>query len=206
MKNEDIEILEDFSDNQLPNNNSSAPDLNQQAAPSSPAVESSPSPVQDLNVGIAEDLNANPTPVTPAETPAPVQPIESVSEFEKMVNEAPTVEAPVEQPAPVEPVAAPEPIAPAPNNQSYENGFIASDYAGDSNNDLVESNGENVEPKEDLTITAVYPNGFAVDQKEELENTQVIKPKKKKNADLPLIIIVGVLAITLVVLLIVFYL
>lgn len=183
MKNEDIEILEDFSDTQVPNNNSSVPDLSEQANPS-------------INQGVTqvEVMTPEPTPVAP------------MSEFDKMINEAAVPATPVEPPKP-EPVA-PAPSTPAPNLQSYETGFVGNDYAKDANNNLVQSTEvKKEEPrKEDLTITAVYPNGFAVDQNEELENTQVIKPKKKKNTDLPLIIIVAVLAITLVVLLIVFYL
>ena len=76
-------------------------------------------------------------------------------------------------------------------------------YINDNNNDMVAPTTNN---NSDLTITAVYPNGFAVDQNEELENTQVIKPQKKSHVDLYLIIIVAVLAIALAVLLVVFYL
>ena len=132
------------------------------------------------------------------ENPTPVAP---VSEFDKMVaasaEPAPETNSDLFY-VPKEPVNNP-----LPNNQSYENGFNSNDYVADANNDLVESTGG---VKEDLTITAVYPNGLAVDKAEEIENTQVIKPKKKGSGDLPLIIIVAVLAITLVVLLIVFYL
>ena len=194
MRNEDIEILDDFSENQSPNN---------------------------------VTFNQTPNNNVPLEPIA--QPEQSVSEFEKMVTESSNIE-PVNNNS-----FAPEAnyqtnnfvgnqnnnfntninnndnqyyygnqgnqnVMPAYNNQSYNNGFVANDYANDTNNDLVQSNGQ------DLTITAVYPNGFAIDQKEELENTQVIKPKKKSSVDLYLIIIVGVLAITLAVLLVVFYL
>ena len=170
--------------------------------PETPAPAPTPDPLMEIDAKPIPEFEPVSAP-TPDLGPAP----ESVSEFEKMVNEAPTVAS--EEPKQEAnsdlyyvPPSAPE-SNPAPNNQSYENGFNSSDYAGDANNDLVQSNGDNTQ---DLTITAVYPNGLAVDKNEEIENTQVIKPKKKGSGDLPLIIIVAVLAITLVVLLIVFYL
>lgn len=77
-----------------------------------------------------------------------------------------------------------------------------SEFYGDTNNNMVEATGGD----QNLTITAVYPNGFAVEEKDELENTRVIKPaKKNSNVDLYLVIIVAVLAVTLIALLVVFY-
>ncbi len=177
------------------------------AAPVAPEPPVAPAPTSDPLM----EINARPIPAfEPVSAPEPVMAPdpgpapESVSEFERMVNEAPNVAAEETKPADNADLyyVPPTSPTPAPNNQSYENGFDRSDYVGDANNDLVQSNGDNT----DLTITAVYPNGLAVDKNEEIENTQVIKPKKKGSGDLPLIIIVAVLAITLVVLLIVFYL
>ena len=209
MRNDEIEILEDFSDNMTPNNNSTVPNLNQGLNSNNEINRAvSQSPNQDLN--FVEEFTTSSAPTL---GPASVsQPSESVNEFEKMVNEAPRVETEVssglnqnsQESSNNLYFQSPNMNAsqnPA-NSPSYDNGFVADEYAADVNNDLVQSNSNN----EDLTITAVYPNGLVVDQKEELENTQVIKPKKKGNGDLPLIIIVAVLAITLIVLLIVFYL
>ena len=184
MRDDDIEILEDFSDNSKPN------DI-----------------IEDLN---QNSNQTNSQPVAPTPTLEPAAPSESVSEFDKMVSEAsniPTTNSndqgfanptgPQTNPSPY-PSQNPNPY-PQSNNQSYDNGFAANDYANDANNNLVQQN------EQDLTITAVYPNGFAVDQKDELESTLVIKPKKKSSGDLYLIIIVAVLAITLVALILVFY-
>ncbi len=176
MGNDDIEILDDFSE-PAPNNN-----LNQSVAPSAPSN------------------------VAPAQ--APVQPSynNSVNEFEKMVNEVEPQVDPV-------PESVPTPQQEfVPNYSSDLKNELDNSFVNDTNNELVApdqvSSNEQVSQaqEQDLTITAVYPNGLAIDQKDELENTQVIKPKAKGKTDIYLIIIVAVLAITLVVLLITFYL
>ena len=211
MKPDDIEILDDFLGVQAPNNQNVNKNL--ESASSSNFEENFVDDKIKEETQAKNPWNSAPetsSKVIPAFEPvSKPKPIESVSEFEKMVNEVASNEAtpnvaPEKQATPVEvtPVAEVK-----PNNQSYDNGFDGNDYIPDANNDLVQSNYQ--EPKsneQDLTITAVYPNGLAVDKNEEIENTQVIMPKKKSRGDLPLIIIVAVLAITLVVLLIIFYL
>ena len=188
MRNEDIEILDDFSDN-LPNQNSQIINPSMIQPPQynnpmpnynlSPQPEPQPQPSYD---SAPQDFNQN----------------ASVNEFEKMMTEAPDAEP------------TPEPEQPMPTNQidyandyaNYQNNnnFNNLSYANDSNNDLVQSN-----DYDDLTITAVYPNGFVVpDQEEQVVENRVVKPKKS-SGDLFLIIIVAVLAITLVVMLVIFY-
>ena len=254
--NDDIEILDDFSDGQNQGNNSVMPNNNQSfgatptqnadnayqpnVGPSAPS--SSPKSLWDVEMPTAAPIQqpaGTPqapipafepvTPQTPIpafepvtpQTPIPAfEPVapqapsstpevqasvptyESVSEFDKMVSEASNIDSNpgVNDSLLYQPPTKQPDVPVAPNNQSYDNGFNSNEYAGDANNDLVQSNNQ------DLTITAVYPNGLAVDKNEEMENTQVIKPKKKSSSDLPLIIIVAVLAITFVVLLIVLYL
>ena len=67
------------------------------------------------------------------------------------------------------------------NNQNNYNDY---NY-NDANNDLIASNEQN---NQDLTITAVYPNGFVVPDQEEVVATK--KPKKKMDKiDIILIII-----------------
>ncbi len=105
-----------------------------------------------------------------------------------------------------EPVVAEKPTEIKDNNDyvAYQNEpydqSIPVNQVNDANNDLIQSNSE-----QDLTITAVYPNGFVVPDQEETEEN-VIQPKKKKSNDLYLVIIVAILAITLVVMLVIFYL
>ncbi len=242
--NDDIEILDDFSDGQNQGNNSVMPSNNQSVGatptqnadnayqpnvgPSAPS--SSPKSLWDVEMPTAAPIQqpvGTPqapipafepvmpqapipafepvAPQAPSSTPevqASVPAYESVSEFDKMVSEASNIDSNpgVNDSLLYQPPTKQPDVPVAPNNQSYDNGFNSNEYAGDANNDLVQSNNQ------DLTITAVYPNGLAVDKNEEMENTQVIKPKKKSSSDLPLIIIVAVLAITFVVLLIVLYL
>lgn len=198
------------------------PDL---GMPTNAAPTSEPSPIPDFGMPTGSEMDMNINSTSSSDLMASVQPSESVSEFEKMVNESPSMETTSESDNKsndsfiyqdqsnlnnnsanqffVDSNISSNQSNQSYNNQSYENGFISNDYVSDANNDLVQSNGSD---NKDLTITAVYPNGLAVDQKDEIENTQVIKPKKKGTSDLPLIIIVAILAITLVVLLIVFYL
>ena len=202
MRNDDIEILDDFSENQVSTN-------------------------QEINQVSNQNQNL--------ESNTMFEQNQSVSDFEKMVNEASDIQNDnLNNQIPSNDYQGQnefvnydnntyyndtnqyygdnnlnnnlynydQNIQPDPNNQFYGDQAYKNDFAtNDYNNDLVQSNNN-----QDLTITAVYPNGFAVDQQEELENTQVIKTKKKSSGDLYLIIIVAVLAITLVVLLIVFYL
>ena len=167
--NEDIEILDDFSENQSQVSEPQAPQMNQ-----------------------------------------------SSNSFERMVNETPA-----------EPVKEPAYANSYPNDfnnsfdnsynngNNYNNNYNGNNYGNSYNNNYnnqvdvnYQNNNEVLQPtdNQDLTITAVYPNGFAVEEPQELENTQVIKPRKKNKTDLYLIIIVGVLAVTLVVLLVMFYL
>ena len=170
MGNDDIEILDDFSEENVPSNN-----LNQNTVPNNDMV--SPAPVSN----------------------------ESINEFERMVTEAEPQSEPV-------PASIPEPSQQqfVPNYTTDLKNELDNSFVNDSNNDLISPDQAKVEeepqPQQDLTITAVYPDGFALDQKEELENTQVIKPKAKGKGDIYLIIIVVVLAITLAVLLVTFYL
>ena len=202
MRNDDIEILDDFSENQVSTN-------------------------QEINQVSNQNQNL--------ESNTMFEQNQSVSDFEKMVNEASDIQNDnLNNQIPSNDYQGQnefvnydnntyyndtnqyygdnnlnnnlynydQNIQQDPNNQFYGDQAYKNDFAtNDYNNDLVQSNNN-----QDLTITAVYPNGFAVDQQEELENTQVIKTKKKSSGDLYLIIIVAVLAITLVVLLIVFYL
>lgn len=170
MKDEDIEILEDF-DAPQGSQSGSVPDQNMQT----PSVA----------------LN------------------DSAMDFEKMVNEGNKIEE--------------QPISNADqfqdNYQNYNNQYSndannnlsADDYNqynnqnnyndynyNDANNDLIASNEQN---NQDLTITAVYPNGFVVPDQEEVVATK--KPKKKMDkVDIILIIIVIILVITLAAMLI----
>ena len=171
MKDEENEILEDFD------------------AP------------QGLQPGSVPDQNM--------QTP-PVAENDSAMDFEKMVNEGNKIEE--------------QPISNADqfqdnNYQNYNNQYSndvnnnlsTNDYNqynnqnnyndynyNDANNDLIASNEQN---NQDLTITAVYPNGFVVPDQEEVVATK--KPKKKMDkVDIILIIIVIILVITLAAMLI----
>ncbi|MBQ4634606.1 MAG: hypothetical protein IJB71_04595 [Bacilli bacterium] len=192
MRDEDIEILEDFSDNfsnQNPINNNQNINPSTNTQPVMPPtyntqVPDYAEPINPVNNNVIGNQNA------------------SVNEFEKMVTEA-------NQPEPIvnpEPVVTSNPVNPSidySNDYSnyQNNNFNDLNYATDANNELVESTGADT----DLTITAVYPNGFIVPDQEEQEDNRVVKPQKSKT-DLYLIIIVAVLAIILVVMLIMFYL
>ena len=171
MRDDDIEILDDFQSNSNPNQN-----INQNG-------------VQNNQVNEVPNNNA------------------SISEFEKMVNEA--HESSLYQP-PEESNALSQRNDFVPDYKEDLNNELDNNFVNDSNNELVKPS-EDVQPdnqeakEQDLTITAVYPDGFVVDQQEELENTQVIKTKKKNKTDIYLLIIVIVLAITLAVLLITSY-
>ena len=183
MRDEDIEILEDFSDNQNSiSNNQFNPSMNQQFQ----NVPNTNMPNYNVNPGY-QDL----APDMPQSSV--VQENSSVSEFEKMVTEANNPE----------PERAIEPI----NNVGYSNEYNYQNnnyndlnYVNDTNNELVQQSNN-----DDLTITAIYPNGFVVPDQEEQEDNRVVKPKKQKG-DLFLVIIVAVLAVTLIAMLIMFYL
>lgn len=180
MKDEDIEILEDF-DAPQGSQLGSVPDQNMQTPP------------------VAENDSAN--------------------DFEKMVNEGNKIEE--------QPISNADQFQDN-NYQNYNNQYgdnyhnnqysndvnnnlSTNDYNqynnqnnyndynyNDANNDLIASNEQN---NQDLTITAVYPNGFVVPDQEEVVATK--KPKKKMDkVDIILIIIVIILVITLAAMLI----
>ena len=178
MKDEDIEILEDLPQNNEVNNFGQIPNINQYSAPSEPQNNQTiPEPVKQDDVSSPDD-------------------------FDKLISEPIAVEKPVEETT----------YNTVPTNDNYVQNQMPNQYNdnygqdqqlnqyNDANNELVQSADD-----QDLTITAVYPNGFVVPDQEETEETTV-QPKKKKSSDLYLIIIVAVLAITLVVMLVIFYL
>ena len=187
MRDEEIEILEDFSNNNDQMNNAQ---FNPSTIQQQPVQYDNPIP----------DYNANPTMnydnqnIAQTNQANVIQENNSVSDFEKMVTEVNNPE--------------PEPVIENANNMDYSNNYNNQNNnfndlnynVNDTNNELVQQSNN-----EDLTITAIYPNGFVVPEQEEQEDNRVVKPKKQKG-DLYLIIIVAVLAITLAVMLVIFYL
>lgn len=186
MRDEEIEILEDFSNNNDQMNNA-------QINPSTIQTEPFNNPIPDYNINTTTNYNNNQN-IAQTNQANVIQENNSVSDFEKMVNEVNNPES--------------EPVIENANNMDYSNNYNNQNNnfndlnynVNDTNNELVQQSNS-----EDLTITAIYPNGFVVPEQEEQEDNRVVKPKKQKG-DLYLIIIVAVLAITLAVMLVIFYL
>lgn len=224
MKFDDIEILDDFSDSSTNSNENATPSMVQSTQPSYNPMPSYNSISEQQGVGSNFGNEFATQQAIPNQDINNVQSEmsnESSNEFEKMVTES-------NIPEPVQEIS---PIQPKYNNNSGNNFDYTNDYANyqksdfnnvaynnDSNNDLVQTNvndtnndliqsdiNNDINNDDDLTITAVYPNGFVVPDQEEPEDNRVVKPKKS-SIDLFLIIIVAILAVSLVAMLVVFYL